>query len=58
MNVSAASAARAAAVSATMDRVKAIEREHGVTRPALEAQAGSAVATAGLAVRGTGRPKR
>ncbi len=37
MNVSAASAARAAAVSATMDRVKAIEREHGVTRPALEA---------------------
>ena len=37
MNVSAASAARAAAVSATMDRVKAIEREQGVTRPSLEA---------------------
>jgi predicted metal-dependent enzyme (double-stranded beta helix superfamily) len=37
MNVSAAPAARAAAVSATMDRVKAIERAEGVTRPALEA---------------------
>ncbi len=37
MNVSAVSAARAAAVSATMDRVKAIERELGVTRPALDA---------------------
>ena len=37
MNAPAVSAARAAAVSATMDRIKAIEREQGVTRPALDA---------------------
>ncbi len=37
MNASATSAARSAAVAAAMDRVKAIEREHGVTRPALDA---------------------
>lgn len=37
MNAPAASAARTAAVAATMDRIKAIEHEHGVTRPALDA---------------------
>ena len=41
MNASAPSAAmaaaRAAAVAAAMDRIKGIEREQGVTRPALEA---------------------
>lgn len=37
MNAPAPSAARAAAVAATMDRIKAIEREQGVTRPALDA---------------------
>jgi len=37
MNASAAAPARTAAVSAAMDRVKAIERDQGVTRPALEA---------------------
>ncbi len=36
MNAPAISAARTAAVAAAMDRVKAIEREHGVTRPALD----------------------
>jgi predicted metal-dependent enzyme (double-stranded beta helix superfamily) len=36
MNVTDVSAARAAAVAATVDRVRAIEAEHGVTRPALE----------------------
>ncbi len=37
MNAPAPGAARAAAVAATMDRVKGIERQHGVTRDALEA---------------------
>jgi len=39
MNAPAASAARSAAVAvaASMDRIKAIEHEHGVTRPALDA---------------------
>ncbi len=37
MNAPAASAARSAAVAVTMDRIKAIEHEHGVTRPALDA---------------------
>ncbi len=37
MNAPAASATRTAAVAATMDRIKAIEREQGVTRPALDA---------------------
>ncbi len=37
MNAPATSAARTAAVAATMDRVKAIEREQGVTRPTLDA---------------------
>lgn len=37
MNAPAVSAARTAAVAATMDRIKAIEREQGVTRPALDA---------------------
>jgi predicted metal-dependent enzyme (double-stranded beta helix superfamily) len=37
MNAPASSAARAAAVAATMDRIKGIEREQGVTRPALDA---------------------
>ncbi len=37
MNAPAASAARTAAVAFTMDRIKAIEREQGVTRPALDA---------------------
>ena len=37
MNAPAASAARTAAVAAAMDRIKAIEREGGVTRPALDA---------------------
>ena len=37
MNAPAHSAARAAAVAATMDRIKGIEREHGVTRASLDA---------------------
>ena len=37
MNASAQAASRAAAVAATMDRIKGIERSQGVTRPALEA---------------------
>jgi len=37
MNAPAPSAARAAAVAATMDRIKGIEREQGVTRAALDA---------------------
>ena len=37
MNAPAASAARTAAVAVAMDRVKAIERGQGVTRPALDA---------------------
>ena len=37
MNAPAASAARTAAVASTMDRIKAIERKGGVTRPALDA---------------------
>lgn len=37
MNAPAASAARTATVAAAMDRIKAIERERGVTRPALDA---------------------
>lgn len=37
MNAPAAGATRAAAVAATMDRVKGIERAQGVTRPALDA---------------------
>ncbi len=37
MNASAHSAAMTAAVAGTMDRIKAIEREQGVTRAALEA---------------------
>ncbi len=37
MNAPAASAARTAAVAAAMDRIKAIEHERGVTRPALDA---------------------
>ena len=36
MNAPATGAARATAVAATMDRIKGIEREHGVTRPALD----------------------
>ncbi|WP_439549965.1 cysteine dioxygenase [Falsiroseomonas sp.] len=36
MNVTDASAARAAAVASTIDRIRAIEAEMGVTRPALE----------------------
>ena len=36
MNAPAPGAARAAAVAATMDRIKGIERQHGVTRPALD----------------------
>lgn len=36
MNAPATGAARATAVAATMDRVKGIEREHGVTRDALD----------------------
>ncbi len=37
MNAPAASAARTAAVAATMDRIKAIEHEEGVTRAGLDA---------------------
>ena len=37
MNAPAASAARSAAVAVAMDRIKAIEHEHGVTRSALDA---------------------
>ncbi len=37
MNAPATGAARATAVAATMDRVKGIERQLGVTRPALDA---------------------
>ena len=37
MNAPATGAARATAVAATMDRVKGIEREHGVTRDSLDA---------------------
>ncbi len=37
MNAPAHSAARTAAVAATMDRIKGIERQQGVTRPALAA---------------------
>lgn len=37
MNAPAPSAARTAAVAATMDRIKGIEREQGVTRAALDA---------------------
>ena len=37
MNAPATGAARATAVAATMDRVKGIEREHGVTRASLDA---------------------
>jgi predicted metal-dependent enzyme (double-stranded beta helix superfamily) len=37
MNAPAVSAARTAAVAATIDRIKVIEREQGVTRPALDA---------------------
>jgi predicted metal-dependent enzyme (double-stranded beta helix superfamily) len=37
MNATDISAARAAAVAATIDRIRAIEREQGVTRPALAA---------------------
>jgi predicted metal-dependent enzyme (double-stranded beta helix superfamily) len=37
MNAPAPSAARAAAVAATMDRIKGIEREQGVTRASLDA---------------------
>lgn len=37
MNAPATDAARATAVAATMDRVKGIEREHGVTRASLDA---------------------
>jgi len=37
MNAPASSAARAAAVAATMDRIKGIERTRGVTRAALDA---------------------
>jgi predicted metal-dependent enzyme (double-stranded beta helix superfamily) len=37
MNAPAISAARTAAVAASMDRVKQIEREQGITRPALDA---------------------
>jgi len=37
MNASDVKAARAAAVAATMDRVKEIERSQGITRPALDA---------------------
>lgn len=36
MNATDVSAARAAAVAGTIDRIRAIEAEHGVTRPALE----------------------
>lgn len=36
MNATDVSAARAAAVASTIDRIRAIEAEHGVTRPALE----------------------
>ncbi len=37
MNMPATSAARSAAVAVAIDRIKAIEHEHGVTRPALDA---------------------
>lgn len=37
MNAPATAAARSAAVASTMDRIKAIEREQGVIRPALDA---------------------
>ena len=37
MNVSAAAAARTAAVASAMDRIKGIENSQGVTRPALDA---------------------
>lgn len=47
MNVSAASAARTAAVAATIDRVKAIERSQGVTRAALDAIKAEMIALAG-----------
>jgi predicted metal-dependent enzyme (double-stranded beta helix superfamily) len=36
MNATDIAAARAAAVAGTIDRIRAIEAEHGVTRPALE----------------------
>jgi predicted metal-dependent enzyme (double-stranded beta helix superfamily) len=36
MNATDVAAARAAAVAATIDRIRGIESEHGVTRPALE----------------------
>lgn len=36
MNAPGTAAARAAAVGATLDRIRAIEREQGVTRPALD----------------------
>jgi len=47
MNAPAVSAARTAAVAATMDRVKAIEREQGVSRPALDAIVTEMLALAG-----------
>ena len=37
MNATDVSAARAAAVAATVDRIRAIEASQGVTRPALDA---------------------
>ena len=47
MNVSAATAARTAAVAATMDRIRAIETTQGVTRPALDAIMGEMLDLAG-----------
>ncbi len=47
MNAPATSAARTAAVAAAMDRVRAIEREQGITRPALDAIMAEMLALAG-----------
>ncbi len=47
MNASDVKAARAAAVAATMNRVKDIERSHGVTRPALAAMMAELMSLAG-----------
>ena len=47
MNAPAAGAARAAAVAATMDQIKEIEREQGVTRPSLDSMKAEMLRLAG-----------
>ncbi|MBR0657480.1 cysteine dioxygenase family protein [Plastoroseomonas arctica] len=49
MNASAVPAARAAAIAATLDRVRRIEAEHGITRDAIDAIAAELVALANQA---------